>query len=218
MRLCECGCGQPTSIIKKSCASRGLVAGEFMRFRTGHSGRKAIPEIVYDDALKCLKIPLNYGLFALVDVDDRQKVESIRWYQIVDGGCTYAAARILASKKIVSLHRWILGAEPGALVDHRNHDGLDNRRRNLRLCDHSENGMNRRVMTRHGNPKKSKFIGVVYAPRGNLKNPWRVHIQARGVMHRIGRFPTEEEAALARDEASKRIHGEFACLNFKEHQ
>jgi len=100
------------------------------------------------------------------------------------------------------LHRLILG-EPDSLVDHVSGDGLDNRRANLRLCTQSQNMRNRRAYGR------SKYLGVAF-DKDARKRPWSVTIGRA----RVGRFLTEEEAALAYDEAASKQYGAFARLNF----
>jgi hypothetical protein len=99
----------------------------------------------------------------------------------------------------------------GRVVDHRNNDGLDNRRANLRPATQSQNMINR--------PKKpntaSKYRGVRWDKSRNL---WysEIHFRYKGRRIRkfLGRFKNEIDAAKAYDEAAKKYHGEFARLNF----
>ena len=101
-------------------------------------------------------------------------------------------------------------APRGLLVDHRNGDGLDNRRDNLRLATHSENMMNRPKIK---SPTTSRFVGVYFDKARRL---WVARIHLNGKCIWLGRFATEIEAAKAYDEAAKKYHGEFARLNFPE--
>jgi len=96
-------------------------------------------------------------------------------------------------------------------VDHINHNGLDNRRENLRIATPSQN---------HGNIKKQRGVytsiykGVCFESRYKLK--WLASIKVGGVQMYIGRYPTEEEAARAYDKKAKELFGEFAYLNFPD--
>jgi hypothetical protein len=94
-------------------------------------------------------------------------------------------------------------------VDHKNHNGLDNRRNNLRICNDSENNRNGRK-PRNGNT--SQYKGVVLYERYN-KTKWRVQITVNNKVLHVGHYLTELEAALAYNEADIKYHGEFACLN-----
>ena len=85
------------------------------------------------------------------------------------------------TQKIIMLHRWLMDAPESKLVDHRNHDPLDNRLENLRLANYSQNGHNR------------KHVKNVYKD----KNAWRASITLKGVYHHLGLFKKEEDAILA---------------------
>ncbi len=100
------------------------------------------------------------------------------------------------------LHREIVAAPPDVLVDHRNGNGLDVRRTNLRLATRSENNWNR------GAPSnaKSRFRGVSFHPFSEL---WRCRLGSYCTYH-----PTEEAAARAYDAIARERHGEFAWQNF----
>ena len=93
------------------------------------------------------------------------------------------------------------------MADHKNHDTLDNRSRNLRQSTVATNMWNRPIRA----DNTSGFIGV------NLrKGKWNARISVNGKRKHLGDFNTPEEAAHARDEAVKELHGEFAVLNFPD--
>ncbi|HET6455301.1 MAG TPA: HNH endonuclease [Armatimonadota bacterium] len=108
----------------------------------------------------------------------------------------------------VYLHRVILEAQSGEMIDHINRDKLDNRRRNLRLCTKRENSYNRQ------GPNSNNLSGY----RGvSWNRGWVAQIQADGQHFRLGRFKSKEQAARAYDEAALRYFGPFeGKLNFPQ--
>ena len=108
------------------------------------------------------------------------------------------------------MHRDILKPPDHLCVDHINHNGIDNRRANLRLATHRQNSYNRIHFTK--NPS-SKYKGVSFRKR---TKKWDAKIRYDGKNKHIGSFKDEIEAAKAYDEAAKKYQGEFAALNFKE--
>ena len=97
----------------------------------------------------------------------------------------------------------------GQLVDHRDGDGLDNRRCNLRLTTHAPNQQNRCVVR-----SQSGFKGVSLSPLPNGKpRPWRAYITVNGKQRHLRRFETAEESARAYDRAGREVFGEDACTN-----
>jgi hypothetical protein len=109
---------------------------------------------------------------------------------------------------MISIHREIMNAPDGLLVDHKNGDGLDNRRSNLRLATHSQNQCNKlKIKTK----VTSQYVGVHFDKR---RSQWATSIRNNGKTIWLGRFDSEIDAAKAYDQAAKKHHGEFARLNF----
>jgi hypothetical protein len=145
------------------------------------------------------EIELTRGFVALVDDEDFGALSGQKWTASVRPG------RIYAQTRSVLMHRLILG-NPAGDVDHRNGNGLDNRRANLRVASRSLNNANSR-----GRAGTSRFKGVSWCRRDNR---WQAGIQQNGQRKALGRFDTEVDAALAYDEAARSLFGEFARLNF----
>ena len=117
------------------------------------------------------------------------------------GGLCYAETRLGGAREF--MHRLVMGCRPREEVDHRNGDGLNNRRHNLRSTTHSLNQANRRRVT-----GKSGFKGVF-----QRSGKWRAYITVAGRFISLGSFITAEEAARAYDVAAREHFGEFACTN-----
>lgn len=150
-------------------------------------------------------VALNGHRFTLVDVGDYERVAAKRWSYWRGTSADYAVHYYMdgAKERRLHLHRFILNVD--TFVDHRNGDGLDNRRSNLRQATHAQNSANQKV--RDG--AASRFKGVTPWLKG-----WRARIGVNYKTHHIGCFKTEEEAARAYDEAAIAAFGEFARLNF----
>ena len=147
------------------------------------------------------------GKFSLVDDEDFEKVEGKRWYVSYHG---YACRRNITGngKREIQRMHWVIKGKParGFVVDHKNKDGLDNRRKNLRVCTIAQNGMNR------GKNKNntSGYKGVVWFSRDKK---WTAQITVNKKNKRLGYFENIKEAALAYNQAAKKYHKEFATLN-----
>jgi hypothetical protein len=151
-------------------------------------------------------IPLTQGKVAIVDEQDYAALNRWKW-RALKGGLTYYAVRSVG-KDVVMMHRQIMAAVDQEYIDHRDLDGLNNRRENLRRCSHSRNHQNQRPRR----DRKCKYKGVSrYADRPGL---FRARIDNGTKRIHLGCFTSEEAAARAYDRAALEYFGEFARTNF----
>tara|TARA_R100000152_G_C6636325_1_gene82350 strand:- start:6 stop:569 length:564 start_codon:yes stop_codon:yes gene_type:complete len=118
----------------------------------------------------------------------------------------------IAPSGCIMMHKFIMNAPKGMCVDHINHDGLDNRRENLRICTYSQNSQNKRRRV----DSKSGYKGVhQISEKYKLKKRFMAYLRPKGQKRiRLGHYLTAEEAAKAYDKKAKELFGEFAELNF----
>lgn len=148
------------------------------------------------------EIELNHGKVAQVDDEDYERLNKHKWY--AHEQCyTYYALRT-RNKTNICMHREILSVPLGMEMDHRDMNGLNNQKYNLRICTKSQNQAN--IKPRRGS--SSKFKGV-----SKTRRKWKAEIQIRGQRIYLGRFEIERDAALAYNDAAIRYFGEFARPN-----
>ncbi len=153
-------------------------------------------------------VPLSQGYKAIVDDDVFDAVSCHKWHvELVNGNPKYAQARLPDGTKI-RLHRFVMGCTvgDGIVVDHRNGDGLDNRKTNLRACTQSQNCMN----SRRRSHAAASLKGMVW---NKARQKWEARIVYKKRQRYLGIFATEEDAAIAYDVAAQLLFGEFALLN-----
>jgi len=152
---------------------------------------------------------LTQDKVAIVDAEDFDRLNKYKWHVSKSSRTFYASRN--KSRKIcrreIYMHRLIINVPPGMFVDHIDHNGLNNRRSNLRLCTAQQNAWNHRPQLRG----KSKYKGVSWRKDGNV---FRAQIWHNGKSVNLGRFKNEIDAAKAYDKAAKKFFGEFAYLNF----
>jgi hypothetical protein len=156
--------------------------------------------------------PLSSGLHALVDEQDHARLARFRWSFERRSHTTYAYRFVRRAGKSfkVYLHREVLGALSSAqAVDHRDHNGLNCQRANLRPCTAAQNAVYRL------SPPRSSGIPYrgVY-PTGGKSGRYRARIREGGRYVGLGSFDRPEDAARAYDQRAAQLHGAFAILNF----
>lgn len=160
-----------------------------------------------ENSISCREIPLSQGQVALVDAADYDWLMQWRWWarwkKQTKTFCAYRSVHDFDTKRshTVLMHRLIMDAPVGILVDHIDGDTLNNRRQNLRLATNSQNMANRKTNSNSiAGLKGVSFFG----------SKWRAEIQCNNKRYPLGSFSTPEEAHAAYIEAAKRLFGEFA--------
>lgn len=134
---------------------------------------------------------------AIVDEEDFERVSPYKWRLVIDGKkrrLCYARADIRDNTgkwRAVFMHRFVLGLSKGdPNVDHKNHNGLDNQRDNLRVVTQAQNLQN----VRAHRDSASRYRGVHW---DRHRKAWRAQVKVNGKHVLDKRFPTEREAAAA---------------------
>lgn len=158
------------------------------------------------------EIPLTQHKVAIVDDDAYEWLSQWGWSAHYSHNDVWYADRNEPKQEggyvTVKMHREILGVtDPKVHVDHRNHDGLDNRRENLRSATNSQNMGNQRKQT---TPSSSIYKGVSW---GKQSKKWQAYITSAKKRRYLGQYLTEDEAARAYNRASIEAFGEYAELN-----
>ena len=146
------------------------------------------------------------GLVAMVGDDDFDLVNQYNWFTYKSTNTYYAITNIYIDgiRKKIKMHRFIMNPEPGKLVDHKDRNGLNNQRSNLRLATNNQNAFNRDVHKDSSNEYKGVHLE---------RKKFRARIKHKGKYLHLGNFNTAIEAAQAYNEAALKYHGEFAKLN-----
>lgn len=154
-------------------------------------------------------IELTRGYAAIVDDEDFDYLAQWRWTSDVGKHAIYAVRKETldnGTTRKVLMHRVIINAPDDLQVDHKNGDGIDNRRCNLRLATLSQNRQNAKL-------RKDNCVGSKGVHFDKQHRKYRARIQANNKRIEIGLFRTVEEARKAYEQSAKQYHGEFARLN-----
>ncbi len=150
-------------------------------------------------------IELTQGKLAIVDDADFENLSQFAWYAAKHRKTFYAmrSGGYRDGKQLaaIRMHRQIVGAKVGEQVDHRDGNGLDNRRENLRFCDSVSNARNRRLESKGVRRRGDR-------PRG--KRLWNARITVDRKTRSLSWFETQEQARAAYDAAERELFGEFA--------
>lgn len=154
------------------------------------------------------KIPITQGKVAIVDDADYEWLNKFKWSAQKSGNTYYAKTVYNDGNRQVKLymHSAIMNTPAGMITDHINHNGLDNRRANLREGSYSQNNANQSKISN----KASKYKGVTW---DNWNNKWKAQITVNYKNHFLGYFDNEYDAGKAYDKACKHFYEQFARTN-----
>lgn len=152
---------------------------------------------------RIMKIPLmNTDKVALVSEQDYEELSKYQWSLFRQGKYLYAIRA--ENGKTHFMHRDIIGVtDPTEYVDHKNGDGLNNRRRNLRVCRNRYNQYN--VHKKSTSGQKYKCIRKVH-------NRWEVRVRIPSGKRLVRSAHSEREAVEIYNQIVREYHGEFAFI------
>jgi len=152
--------------------------------------------------------------YAKVDPANYKRLRGHEWLSKKGKNSFYARRRVPTGKggkeTLVYMHQEVIKVPDGMVVDHINHDGMDNREANLRAATRAQNIRNRKKFS---NSSSSKYKGVSWRKK---TRKWEVLITFERKRIFLGCFRSEIDAAKAYDRAAIKYHGEFASLNFPQ--
>lgn len=152
--LCRCDCGKEKIILKGNLiAGRTKSCGCFQKEEVRNRRKKTNHVEFKPDDKIAIVYSTNTNNPFIIDIDDYEKIKDYAWFESSVGYLMEKSSK----KSGRLLHRVIMDAPKGKVVDHLNHNIKDNRKQNLRVCSQSENVMNRKTL-----PK-----GIHKAVRGN---------------------------------------------------
>lgn len=147
-------------------------------------------------------ITLSQGKRALVDSDDHKKLSSRKWWLGPRG--RYAVSQ--DGRRTIYMHQEIMPTEKGMYVDHINGNNLDNRKQNLRICEHRMNRANSSLSKNN----TTGYKGVHFDSRYGT---WSARIGVNNKKIHLGTFDNPKSAAIAYNNAARKYWGDFANLN-----
>jgi len=147
-------------------------------------------------------VTLTKGYEAIIDAEDAHLIGKFNWYALVQEHTVYAC-RKKGRSATKYMHREIIPASDVFFVDHKNRNGLDNRKSNLRFADAKQNKQNSCVRS----DSKSKIKGVAFVPSCGK---WRARIKCAGKVFHLGYHEDIQSAKAAYEDASKKLHLEFS--------
>lgn len=149
-----------------------------------------------------MRLLLTNGLATQIDAEEYESLSKRSWY-IDTNNYVFRTEYVSPTKRRkIYLHRIIMKTPQGSCTDHINGNTLDNRKENLRICTRQQNSAN----SKKRRATASTYKGVSLDKRDGK---WQAKIK----QNYIGRFSSEQDAALAYNSAAQVVFGEFAKRN-----
>ena len=168
--------------------------------------KRLVPHPVVCGCGKLAFVSLTGPWLTITDVDDLPLLRGGTWGASNSGAAATIYAQRTEAHKRIFLHRAIVGAPSGLDVDHRDNNGLNNSRQNLRVATRIQNSRNSRPRM----SCSSKYKGVYWS---RVAGKWAAYINFEKERYHLGLFVDEDSAAAAYNEAAIKMFGEFACVN-----
>ena len=147
-------------------------------------------------------ISLTQNKKAIVDDEDYERINTLKWY-FHRGRAVRKPPKVNGKTKgFIWMHREVLHATEGQIVDHINNDSLDNRKENLRFVTRSENQWNQKL----GKRNTSGYKNIHWNKR---KKVWRLNFTKNGRLFCFGHYKNIEDAIKGRNEYALKLHGGF---------
>lgn len=140
------------------------------------------------------ELVLASGKVLIIDSSDYDKVSKYAWHSKKSRSTYYAVHKSYTSSGslVIPMHRYILDAPKGSIIDHKNGNGLDNRRANLRFVTRQYN----RANSLENKNKLDSLPKGVYKSKSK-RNPYRAVLRTNGKNYHLGYYPTISEAHIA---------------------
>ena len=151
-------------------------------------------------------INLTQGKVALVDDEDFEELNKYKWFAFKNGNTFYAlrsAKTINKKRKVIYMHRVLANTPDGMNTDHKDRDGLNNQKSNLRACTYAENCRNKLKA-----PNNTSGYKGVHFHKASQK--WTAYLRVDKKAISFGYFDSKEMAHQAYVEGVKKHHKEFA--------
>lgn len=187
---CLCDCGKTIN-----------VPSGYLRIGDTKTCGKCLENVwqVDGNICKCeVKKQNGESIVFIIDIEDYEKLKNFKWY--ISHGYPVTPVK---NKNNIPIHRYLLNPNDDMDVDHINHNTLDNRRINLRICTTSQNVINKCMQSNN----TTSNIGIWWDKRTNR---WAAEISVNKKKYFLGRFKIKEEAIEARNKATIKYHGEYA--------